>query len=799
MTLVQSTLGHTGNFELVTTNPAAGHRGFTHRFRNNDDAALPWVFAGQFFRADHVVRHPMLHFDRRTRTLHLVAAMQFPGGAQALGYVVRGDGPTWTWALPEALPGTDARDLGGPAVLLPRSGGGLDVFAPRTDAGLRRLSLELGGWRDRGVTLATLGRIDAVAGVHASLGAIELIVRRGTRLEHVRLPDASSAGWSAPVRIADGAIGRAAVIQSRFGARGNLELVFADTAGGLSFAFCDSSTLRWSDPVRVLASVGVVGGSDPDETSVGLVQSNFGTPGRGNLEVVLQRGGACWFTWRQDAPPWRWAPPVRIAEAVVDGPAVLRGPGRLSDRLAADVDLRQGLLWQTGTGALRSYDEWTPAQRDRLDALEQRLREAGPDLGWAARLELGLRCPDVASNLSLRRRPDGPRCLFLTADQAFDLYAAHVAHAFALEATGAVPWSIVDLPAAERHELLASPRYHAIILPDAVGLGSEPYYPAHIRPGRDYQLPARVQNTAGPMGLCCDPRVGYWFLRGLARTSGVDLVASTEAQTMANLIAWVSQNLGHGGDGTDSTDAYFIAHAELRDRLIAEHRDFTGGSSWTGLFAPAGCHSAANLLHDLARSVNIPLLVAGISDTGLHAGLLFRWNRTDPRICHHVDDVYIANGLVPCFPVDAAGVMLDAAATARHVFDVAFAPPIDLSRFGFHHAASYEPWYRVSFDSADYGARAGYWPSVDATTAYTLEHRIRMASWRRFLELRCPDGLTERELLRINRGFLLMPFTEVRAIADAAVAAAGDCDVLAARVGAWRAASGGDTWVDRRP
>ncbi len=796
MTLVQSSLGHTGNFELVTSNPTAGNRGFTHRFRNNDDAALPWVFAGQFFRPDHVVRHPTLHFDRRTRSLHVLAAMQFPDGSQGLGYVVRGDGPGWTWALPQRLPGTDPRDLGGPAVLLPRAGGGLDVFAPRADAGIRRLTLELGGWRDRGVTLASLGRVDAITGVNGSLGAIELVVRRGTQLHHVRL---TSAGWSTPVRIADGATGGAAVIQSRFGARGNLELVFADTAGGLGFAFCDSNTLRWSDPVRVLANVGTTAGGDPDDTVVGLVQSNFGTPGRGNLEVVLQRGGACWFTWRQDVSPWRWAPPLQIAEAVVDGPTVLRGPGRLSDRLAADADLRRGLLWQTGTGGLRNYDEWTQAQRDRLDALERRLREAGPDLGWAQRLDLGLRCPDVAANLSLRRRPDGPRCLFLTADEAFDLYAAHVAHAFALEATGAVSWSIVDLPASERHELLSAPRYHSIILPDAPGLGPEPYYPAHIRPGRDYQLPARVQTTGGPMGLCCDPRVGYWFLRGLARERGIDLIASTEAQTLANLIAWVSQNLGHGGDGTDSTDAYFIAHAELRDRLRGEHRDFPGGRSWTGLFAPSGCHSAANLLHDLARSVNIPLLVAGVSASGLHAGLLFRWNRTDPRICHHVDDAYIANGLVPCFPVDDAGVALGAAATARVVFDILFAPPLDLSRFGFRHSADYEPWQRAAFDAPDLGSRAGYWPTIDAMAAHTLEHRVRMASWRRFLEELCPDFLTEADLLRFNGGFLLMPFAEVRAQADAAHAAAGGCDALRAAVDAWTAASGRDTWVDRRP
>ena len=95
--------------------------------------------------------------------------------------------------------------------------------------------------------------------------------------------------------------------------------------------------------------------------------------------------------------------------------------------------------------------------------------------------------------------------VYLTEDQAFAIYAAHVANAIYIEATHRVPWSILAVPHEELRILLASPSYFVRLFGD---LQDRPPY---IDPARAFTLPERI--IAGD-GLVCDPRVGYRFLSG---------------------------------------------------------------------------------------------------------------------------------------------------------------------------------------------------------------------------------------------------------------------------------------------
>ncbi len=446
--LLQSTYGFRGNFELVTDSPNDSYSGFLHRWRNNDDAALPWIFGGQFYRRLMTLRWPSVIQDNALGSgrLHMVALGTAPSGG--LQYFSRANNPTWAWSNPEELPSSAALSYSGNPVLIQSSapsGLSLDVFAPVTAGGFGHWYYAGTGWHFAGLFQEVLGQINAVALIESSFGRFDLLIRRGEALEYVsRDRSAGDTTWSVPLQILDGAAGVPGFIQSNYGQNGNFEVVVANVNGGLSGTWCnndDPAAPRWMGSFTIVERFGDAGDHPGDGDVVGLIQSNFGTPGFGNFEVIARRNGQTDFFWRTDHDPWRWFGPFRISSDPPNCQALLRRAGTLELRLTGCRDLRNEITWETASGARRVYDDWTRSQKDRLNDLFQRMVDGAPDLG--------LDRPDPAANMSLRVRPDGATCMFLTANQAFEIYAAHVAHVLYLEATGELPWSILDLPSAE--------------------------------------------------------------------------------------------------------------------------------------------------------------------------------------------------------------------------------------------------------------------------------------------------------------------------------------------------------------
>jgi hypothetical protein len=792
---LQSTYGARGNFELVTDSPNDSFGGFIHRWRNNDAAGLPWIYAGQFFRRQVTLRWPSVIQDASPGSgkLHVVALATAPAGSQSLEYFSRLNNPTWAWSAPQALPASAGLLYSGNPVLIQstaRTGLSLEVYAPLVSGGFGHWYLDGTGWHFTGIYQTALGRISAMALIESSFGRLDMLIRRGGSLAWIsRALAAADTGWTAPMQILNGAAGVPALIQSDYGRNGNFEVATANGNGGISGTWCNNDDLahqQWAAPFAITGHFGDPGAIPGDGDVVGLLQSNFGTPGIGNLELIARRNGKTDFLWRLDYFPWTWSGPFRIATDPPDCAAMLRRAGTLESRLAGCDDLRSEITWETATGARILYDGWSRPQKDRLNQLFQRLLDGVADLG--------LDCPDPAANMALRVRPDGATCMFLTANQAFDTYAAHVAHVFYLEATGAVPWSILDLPSAEMQELLSSDRYHVRILNTPLASDPVPYYPAHILPLRDFQLPYRVQMTAKPIGLCCDPRMGYWFIRGMHSVSHADRLGPTDDATLANLTYWFSSNIGHGGEAVDSTPAYYIAHTYLQDRLRSEHRDW-GYAAWTGIFSPSGCQSASNLLHDLARSVNIPLLNIEMTMPGeVHQGLLYHWQRADARIVHHTDDLYIATTLAPFYLVHADGTPASAAESVRSFFEVGWQLLDAMLDFGFHHSPSYDLSFSPAMDCPITGVSGGGWGSIAAAATFVLEKRYQLCSWRAFMEEYCAGRMSAADLTT-GGAVLLHPYADYQARAALCAAAYGMCAGLTTLKAAWDAASGTDTWV----
>jgi len=186
---------------------------------------------------------------------------------------------------------------------------------------------------------------------------------------------------------------------------------------------------------------------------------------------------------------------------------VAKGGGRNVDSTEIDAWLtknpvvRDRIVWIAGDGKKLSFPQWTHEMKQRL-ALFYTRQVAGER-------ELGMALP------SLERVSKAGQAYF-TADEAFDAYAANVAHALHLEIKHLVPWSIAARPSEELDVLLCSERYCARIVPSV----AHQLYPAGIMPNRDPYIPFRA--LAETPGSLLESQFAMPGLAGPVRAAGAD-------------------------------------------------------------------------------------------------------------------------------------------------------------------------------------------------------------------------------------------------------------------------------------
>jgi len=100
-----------------------------------------------------------------------------------------------------------------------------------------------------------------------------------------------------------------ALIQSRFGTKGNFELVAPSSSAGIVFQWRnnDNPSLPWSGQQLFGQSLGRV-------TAVTMIQSNYGNPG--NFELMALAGNDLYFFWRESGPAFNWNGPFHIASGI---------------------------------------------------------------------------------------------------------------------------------------------------------------------------------------------------------------------------------------------------------------------------------------------------------------------------------------------------------------------------------------------------------------------------------------------------------------------------------------------------
>ncbi|MEW8986307.1 MAG: hypothetical protein AB2401_04755, partial [Bacillus sp. (in: firmicutes)] len=209
--------------------------------------------------------------------------------------------------------------------------GNFEVVVPRAEGGLSYF------WRDNDpdgtgwhrVDFATdIGQVDSVSLIQSNLGPpgvgnLELVARIGDRLKHLWHPlDSPPDSWWSSEFFGSGVSGNPALLQGTFGIQGHFELVIPRIQGGMSYYWRDNDPgagFRWHGPFDFATDVGQV-------DSVSLIQSNFGSPGVGELEVVARIGnGLAHFKQVKDTPPYEWIGPQFFAEGVSGTPSLIQG------------------------------------------------------------------------------------------------------------------------------------------------------------------------------------------------------------------------------------------------------------------------------------------------------------------------------------------------------------------------------------------------------------------------------------------------------------------------------------------
>jgi hypothetical protein len=207
------------------------------------------------------------------------------------------------------------------------------------------------------------------------------------------------------------------LIQTTYGSKGNFELVVPRITTGLAHYWRnnDDPALPWNGPFDVSTPLGHV-------DAVSFLQSNFGTPGSGNFELLAWVGDRLISFWRPDAGgadgrPGVWQGPFDLVAdgmpmaGVVGNPAFIQGRHGVKGNFELVVPLAIGGL----THYWRDNDDeaghlpWHQAQNpfpgfaERVDAvslIESTFSAAGNGPG---NLELVAR---IGDRLALFSRPD---------------------------------------------------------------------------------------------------------------------------------------------------------------------------------------------------------------------------------------------------------------------------------------------------------------------------------------------------------------------------------------------------------
>lgn len=259
---------------------------------------------------------PILGLSLLTTTVHSPGSLQVLVNANGkLSQFTRGTSGNWSSPI-AVLPTVNV--TGVPALIQNSSAGtgNFDLVSPASDEGVFQSYLAYGdttkSWSSPISFGKSLGRVTAVSLVQGpardsptTQGYLEVVAIANGKLQYLYRDD-SAFRWHGPdpiLRSYD-VTGNPALIISRFGTKGNFELVVPDHHGGLLHfqRNNDVTPAQWSQGKRFAVGLGVV-------TGVALLHSQSG-PFPGALQVIANANGKLSQFWRLDGDSWVGPVPV---------------------------------------------------------------------------------------------------------------------------------------------------------------------------------------------------------------------------------------------------------------------------------------------------------------------------------------------------------------------------------------------------------------------------------------------------------------------------------------------------------
>ena len=316
--IVQGGYGERGNFEVVT--PAATG-GLVHLWRNNDDAALPWIVSTPeaFFTEKQFDAVSIVQGNLGT----LPGGWGDPGNLEGVGRVGEDLYHFWRdqdgWHLdaePFATGVSGTPSIihgqygfhGNFEVVTPMAAGGLAHWFRNNDAGAGGfpwvLNANQGDTFGLGLWNGDMFEDCSLIQGGPSVGPpkpLALLARLGADLLYFESsPAGSYVEWMQPPEViwgphraaGSGVRGTPSLIQGHFGFSGNYEAVAPSIDGGILHMWRNNDVTPYVWDIHTfLDDLGFV-----DEATV--IQSNFGNPG--NLEGIVRTGAQLWHYWRDE-------------------------------------------------------------------------------------------------------------------------------------------------------------------------------------------------------------------------------------------------------------------------------------------------------------------------------------------------------------------------------------------------------------------------------------------------------------------------------------------------------------------
>jgi hypothetical protein len=315
--LIQSRFGSQGNLEVAAPLAAGG---FAHLWRNdNFGATPPWSPAHPFSAATAVDAVSLIESNLGDAPGELDLVARSGDGLHFSNRATRtGD---FSPLAPIVADGAAVSGAAGNPVLIQGpfgSPGNFELVVPSAGGGFLHLWRENGaaGQPWHGPIPVGSGAVDAVAAIVSNQvqpGELIVVSRSGDRLLTWRRETYPSFQWHGPEplvadgRAVAGVAGVPSLVQSRFGANGNYELVVPSAGGGLLHFWRDNDApgTPWHGPGAFAAGVSA--------SAVSLFAGNYAN----NLELLALSDGRLWHFWR-DSGALAWHGPYELP--VLDQP-----------------------------------------------------------------------------------------------------------------------------------------------------------------------------------------------------------------------------------------------------------------------------------------------------------------------------------------------------------------------------------------------------------------------------------------------------------------------------------------------